>query len=324
MQHFADERCDAAVVEVGLGGRTDCTNVFDEKPVTVITNIELEHTRAARRDARGDRAREGGHHPRRRDRRDGRHAPRRARRHRSALRASAARTLWRLGREIRARVTCGDERGSTFDLRTPARRSFAALRLPLAGAHQVRERSAGGRGGAGLRSKHRTRIDEEACARGLASVRSADGWRSMQTSPRVILDSAHNPLEARRLAQALRDHELRRGAKAAPRRRNPRRTRIRRRWCGAGAGGRPRRRHAAAARRTRRRPGAHGGAVPARARRRAASPSSRRRTPHSTRRSPTRAPNDVVCVTGSMFLVGALRERWVPEQQILERRSALP
>ena len=35
MRHFADERCDAAVVEVGLVGRTDYTNVFDAKPVTV-------------------------------------------------------------------------------------------------------------------------------------------------------------------------------------------------------------------------------------------------------------------------------------------------
>jgi dihydrofolate synthase/folylpolyglutamate synthase len=34
------------------------------------------------------------------------------------------------------------------------------------------------------------------------------------------------------------------------------------------------------------------------------------------------ASADVICVTGSMFLVGALRNRWVPERQILERRSA--
>jgi hypothetical protein len=33
-------------------------------------------------------------------------------------------------------------------------------------------------------------------------------------------------------------------------------------------------------------------------------------------------PDDVVCVAGSMFLAGALRERWVPEARILERRSA--
>jgi dihydrofolate synthase/folylpolyglutamate synthase len=30
----------------------------------------------------------------------------------------------------------------------------------------------------------------------------------------------------------------------------------------------------------------------------------------------------VVCVTGSMFLVGALRNNWVPEEQILQRRTA--
>jgi hypothetical protein len=33
-------------------------------------------------------------------------------------------------------------------------------------------------------------------------------------------------------------------------------------------------------------------------------------------------PDDVVAVTGSMFLAGALRGRWVPETRILERRSA--
>ena len=32
--------------------------------------------------------------------------------------------------------------------------------------------------------------------------------------------------------------------------------------------------------------------------------------------------NDVICVTGSMFLVGALRGRWVPEERILTQRSA--
>jgi dihydrofolate synthase/folylpolyglutamate synthase len=31
---------------------------------------------------------------------------------------------------------------------------------------------------------------------------------------------------------------------------------------------------------------------------------------------------DIVLVTGSMFLAGALRERWVPEARILERRNA--
>ncbi len=41
--YFADENVDIAVVEVGLGGRLDCTNIIS--PIlSVITNISLDHT----------------------------------------------------------------------------------------------------------------------------------------------------------------------------------------------------------------------------------------------------------------------------------------
>ena len=40
---FADEAVDVAVVEVGLGGRWDCTNVVDGD-VAVLTNISFDHT----------------------------------------------------------------------------------------------------------------------------------------------------------------------------------------------------------------------------------------------------------------------------------------
>ena len=42
-KYFADRRVDIAVIEVGLGGRLDCTNIIS--PVlSVITNISLDHT----------------------------------------------------------------------------------------------------------------------------------------------------------------------------------------------------------------------------------------------------------------------------------------
>ncbi len=41
--HFAREKCDAAVIEVGLGGRLDATNVV-RPVVSAITNISLDHT----------------------------------------------------------------------------------------------------------------------------------------------------------------------------------------------------------------------------------------------------------------------------------------
>jgi dihydrofolate synthase/folylpolyglutamate synthase len=44
LMHFADRQVDAVVLEVGLGGRLDSTNVC-QPAVTVITSISLDHTR---------------------------------------------------------------------------------------------------------------------------------------------------------------------------------------------------------------------------------------------------------------------------------------
>ena len=44
MLHFANRNCDTVVLEVGLGGRLDSTNVC-EPAISVITNISLDHTR---------------------------------------------------------------------------------------------------------------------------------------------------------------------------------------------------------------------------------------------------------------------------------------
>ena len=41
---FRDGQVEAAVVEAGLGGRHDATNVLDETRVVVLTNVSLEHT----------------------------------------------------------------------------------------------------------------------------------------------------------------------------------------------------------------------------------------------------------------------------------------
>ncbi|MBQ9066550.1 MAG: 5-formyltetrahydrofolate cyclo-ligase, partial [Clostridia bacterium] len=44
MRYFCEEQCDIVVLEVGLGGLLDSTNVIDAPEVAVITNIGLEHT----------------------------------------------------------------------------------------------------------------------------------------------------------------------------------------------------------------------------------------------------------------------------------------
>ena len=42
-EYFKEQNCDTVVVECGLGGRTDATNVATEKALTLLTHIELEH-----------------------------------------------------------------------------------------------------------------------------------------------------------------------------------------------------------------------------------------------------------------------------------------
>ena len=44
LQYFAESKCDIVVLEVGLGGRLDSTNVIDAPEVAVIARIGLDHT----------------------------------------------------------------------------------------------------------------------------------------------------------------------------------------------------------------------------------------------------------------------------------------
>ena len=44
MYWYAEEQCDAVVLEVGLGGRFDATNIINTPLVSVITSISLDHT----------------------------------------------------------------------------------------------------------------------------------------------------------------------------------------------------------------------------------------------------------------------------------------
>ena len=44
MVYFCEEACDIVVLEVGMGGALDSTNVIDAPELAVITNIGLEHT----------------------------------------------------------------------------------------------------------------------------------------------------------------------------------------------------------------------------------------------------------------------------------------
>lgn len=322
MKHFADEGVQAAVVEVGLGGRTDCTNVFEEKPVTVITNIEFEHTErlgGTRALIAGEKAALVR----------GSEIVVTGERHADVLAVIEERctatggTLWRLGREIKVRRRANgtaDAQGERFDLSTPIGR-LDALDVGLLGEHQVRNAALGVAAALAFAERTGLVVTEQNIRNGLAEVRISGRLEEMQSGPTVLLDSAHNPVEARNLARTLQRHYLHRGVRLHL-------------VCGilADKDQRSMVRALADVADTvvvTQPPLVERCGDPRRMVELFASLLGSKQV--SFQLDPMTAleaalalasRGDVVCVTGSMFLVGAIRERWVMEQQILDRRTA--
>ncbi len=298
MKHFADEGVEVAVVEVGLGGRTDCTNVFDQKPVSVITNIELEHTE-----------------------RLGRTRPEIAREKAAIIRSGE---IVVTGERHRDALAVIEQRCAAVgaDLRVIGRPPSAvndALSLP--GAHQAKNAAVAGAAVRAFAERTGVKIDDDAITNGLRAAWIPGRMETVQQSPRVILDGAHNPAEARALADALRQHVIKRGTKIHL-------------VCGILAD----KNQAAMVRAladvaasvvVTQPPLVERQGDPARMVALFENHLGKKNV--AFEKDPdtaldlalTRArPNDAVFVTGSMFLIGHLRNRWLPEARILQRRSA--
>ncbi len=191
---FAREGVEIAVVEVGMGGRLDSTNVLDPV-VSVLTNVTLDHThflgttedaiasekvevaRAGRPfvTAVSDRVWERIVGPRL-----------------AQLEAPA----WRLGRDFQVSQSNGtvDWAGRLATL--------GAARLSLKGTFQAENAAlalaaAEALAGAGLA------VGADAMRRGLAGAVWPGRYQAVATRPTVILDGCHNPGAAQRLAETL-------------------------------------------------------------------------------------------------------------------------
>jgi dihydrofolate synthase / folylpolyglutamate synthase len=318
MRHFASERCEAAVVEVGLGGRTDCTNVFESKQVTVLTNVEYEHrerlgwTRASI--AREKAAIIAGPEVVV----TGALQPDAAAVVEARCAATGAR-LWRLGHEVRLSRRHATNDGGTFDVLTPGGR-VSGLRVPLLGDHQVTNAALAVAAAVAFSGESGMSVDQ-AIRCGLGSVRLSGRLERVQESPLVLLDSAHNPVEARQLARSLGAHVPRDGARLHL-------------VCGILAdkdqASMVRALAAVAHRVTVTQPplaervGDPGTMLALFRKLLSQSAVAFEEDPHRAldRALQDARSGDVVCVTGSMFLVGAVRGRWMPEERILTERSA--
>jgi len=197
---FAREEVDAAVVEVGIGGRLDATNVLDSR-VGVITTLELEHTDLLGPDLPSiAREKAGIFHP-------GMtgvigELPETAR---PVVEAEATRTgvpLWHAEREVRVEGRTLSEDGQTFTVRVPGR-SFPDVFIPLLGRFQPSNAALAVAATVRFAQALRLELDPKKVVAGLAGVRWPGRLERVGRRPEVFYDVAHTPESARALAQSL-------------------------------------------------------------------------------------------------------------------------
>ncbi|HOD35617.1 MAG TPA: folylpolyglutamate synthase/dihydrofolate synthase family protein [Syntrophales bacterium] len=195
--HFFRAGIDVAVLEVGLGGRLDATNVANPA-VAVISNISLEHRAYLGRrltdiaHEKGGIIKPGG-------------LVVTAARQKAVIetleavcRGRGAR-LFRVGGEIKVRR--GGDRFSYFGIE----RDFRNLRLGLLGRHQVLN-AACALGAVELLGRRGIHVDDGSVREGLAGCRWEGRLEVLRERPMVVVDGAHNPAGASVLREFLEEN----------------------------------------------------------------------------------------------------------------------
>ncbi|MHB8575272.1 MAG: bifunctional folylpolyglutamate synthase/dihydrofolate synthase [Dehalococcoidia bacterium] len=189
------------VVEVGLGGTLDATNVLDEKQLCVFTPIGLEHTAILGDTVAQIATDKAG------ILRPGVRAVMAVQRESAAevLRAACAAqgaTLAEVAAVCQLSRQKGGADGQELRLRTP--RADYKLRLPLAGRFQAENAATAVLGMEQLVDAG-VEFTPQIAARALAEVRWPGRLEVLKRSPLVMVDGAHSPDSAKRLAQALKE-----------------------------------------------------------------------------------------------------------------------
>lgn len=193
---FREDGAGWQVIEVGLGGRLDSTNVLDEKDLCIFTPISLEHTQILGdtvAEIASDKAgilREG------------------VRAVMAPQRESAADVIRERCRDLKAPLeevatSCaltidgGNLDGQSLRLRTP--RATYRIHLPMLGRHQAENAATAVLGLENLGIE----VDPAIVARALGETRWPGRLEVVKRQPLVVLDGAHNTDSARRLAQTV-------------------------------------------------------------------------------------------------------------------------
>jgi dihydrofolate synthase/folylpolyglutamate synthase len=189
--YFALEKVTAAVIEVGLGGRLDATNVV-EPVVCVITSISYDHTLLLGESLAEIAGEKSGIikpgvpvvvSPQQEE----------ARRGIERIAKERSSPLFQVGRDVLYEEIEHSLEKQSFDLWFPERgnETRITLSIPLLGSHQV-VNAATAYAALDIFRKNGYIINENAIKRGFADVFWPGRFELAQQSPPVILDCAHN------------------------------------------------------------------------------------------------------------------------------------
>lgn len=199
---FREAGVDAQVVEVGLGGLLDSTNVFDATDVVVLTPISLEHTAILGGTIVEIAAQKAGVMtagctavvaPQRESALD-------------VFRAAAAErgaALVEVAATCQMTRTRASAEGQEFRLKTPCATYTATL--PLAGRHQLDNAATAVMACEALAQRRGIELTPQHVRAGLAAVAWPGRLEVLRRRPLVVADGAHNGDSARRMVAALRD-----------------------------------------------------------------------------------------------------------------------
>ena len=198
---FAEEGVDLAIVEVGMGGARDCTNVIAEPRISAIATVDLDHAEHLGSTLEAVAREKSGIFRPGRPACLGWTAP------------EAEQTIRREAGRIGARLErCADRDFEVLEsLRDAVTFRFAArpgraetLTVPMAGAHQARNAALAVLLARKLADEGFPALDDDAVDQGLRRCRWPGRLEQIEGFARpVLLDVAHNPAAARVLADYL-------------------------------------------------------------------------------------------------------------------------
>ena len=194
---FAKQQCDFVILEVGMGGRLDATNIIKKPELSIICNIDLEHTEELGDTIEKIAFEKGG-----------------------IIKPGAPVLLYAQSEAVENVIKglC-TERGCDLTVTDPEKaesvsrstdgqvfsyRDRKNIRLRLTGSYQLMNALTVADAADVLKKTYE--IPEEAVYAGFANVKWPGRFEVLAKDPYILLDGAHNPNGVRELARCLADY----------------------------------------------------------------------------------------------------------------------